>query len=135
MSPTSYQAAPPRTTTISDAGASVKPLQLARFSDSASEQLPLVVRRVLEGRNSRGIRMHVNHASTRLIRTPHHAVILRHPILCSRYRISRDRTQVAGLHEILERLWCRLFIESIIFNRGTNRLEIMPQYGFVCLQH
>src|SRR5712664_1702020 len=102
MSPTSYQAAPPRTTTISDAYASVKPHQtgpmILRFG---TEKLPLVVRRVLEGRNFGGIRMNVHHARARLIRAQHHGVVLRHPILCSRYRISRHGTQIAGLHEIL----------------------------------
>jgi len=34
MSPTSYQAAPPRTTTISDVHASVKPLQMAKTKRS-----------------------------------------------------------------------------------------------------
>src|SRR6266849_8412128 len=102
MSPTSYQAAPPRTTTIADAYASVKPHHtgpmILRFG---AEKLPRVVRRVLEGRNFGGIRMNVHHARARLIRAQHHGVILRHPILCSRYRISLFFSKQKTAYEIL----------------------------------
>ena len=61
-----------------------------RFCEPAWEQLPLVVRRVLEGRNSVGIRMNVNHACTRLIRAQHHAIELRHPVRRPSNRIHWD---------------------------------------------
>src|SRR5467141_4454595 len=85
MSPTSYQAAPPRTTTISDTGDSVKPTQPSSQSGAmilqpGCEQLPLVVRGVLERRNPGRTRMNVNDARARLIWTQHHTIVLRHPV-------------------------------------------------------
>src|SRR2546429_7302565 len=109
MTPTSYQAAPPRTATISDEHAPVKAVQSAGnwrncFCESGREQLPLVVRRVLEGRNSIGIRMNVNHARTRLIRAQHSAIELRHPVRCPSHRIRGNLTEVPRLNQILQGL-------------------------------
>src|SRR5260221_5136823 len=126
MSPTSSQAAPPRTSTISDARVSVKPPRTdSAFYVSGRERLPLVVSRVLERRNSRRIGMHVNDACTRLLRAQYDAVVLRHPVRRPSHWVRGNLAQIARLHQILQRLRGRLLVQSEIINRLAHHHQIL----------
>ena len=80
------------------------------------EQLPLVVRRVVERRNPARIRMNVNHARTGLFRAQHDGIVLGHPVLSARHRIRRDGTQISSLHEVIDGLWRRLLVQRVIID-------------------
>src|SRR5260370_4468687 len=103
MSPTSYQAAPPRVSTIADARVSVKPLQTGSMIPAAfrGNHLPLVVRRTLERRDFARVRMNIDQSRARLIRAQHDAVVLLRPVRRTGHRILGDPSKGTRLHQIV----------------------------------
>src|SRR5271154_2349246 len=102
MSPTSYQAAPPRTTTIADADAPVKlqPVK-AEISANSRKSLPGVVRGAVQ-RSVSAVGMQVSHTGVILVRTQHHIVEHRHPVGLMRHGIDGNRMQILRLQQIIE---------------------------------
>ena len=71
--------------------------------------------------------MNVGHARACLIRTQHHAVELWHPIRRTGHGVLRYLAQIARLHQILQRLRRRLFVQSKIINRLAYHHQVLMQ--------
>src|SRR6266849_1031177 len=102
MSPTSYQAAPPRTTTIAEPPTPVKfpPCLQAALPNSASSIIPLP-RRIRSSVAPRlfAARMHVVNARARLIRAQHRISDMRDPIFLMAHRVDGHLAQVVRFYQ------------------------------------
>src|SRR5260370_27330014 len=131
MSPTSYQAAPPSTTTIAEQSNSVKfvanrlpflVLSFPKFPSPARVRSPV-------HRGPFTARMHVVNPRAGLVRAQYRIPHMRHPIFLMAHRIVRDLAQVVSLHQIVKRLWSLLLIQRVIVDRLAHRLHALLQHS------
>src|SRR5580704_8185503 len=132
MSPTSYQAAPPRTTTIAEQPTSVKfpairPAFLVFLFPNLHSpgRIRSPVTPVLFAP-----RMHVVHARAALIRAQHRIPDMHDPIFLPANRINRHLTQVVTIDQIVQRLRSLLLVQREIINRLPHRLQVLLQHRF-----
>src|SRR5579863_3979851 len=115
MSPTSYQAAPPRENILSESQWRVKPTGSPQKTAS-TEKLPGTIGCVLKGRDGARSRVHIGHSAASLVGTQHKVVEVRVPFWRAGDRIYRDLTQVARRNQVVEGLRRLLLIESVLLD-------------------
>ena len=126
MSPTSYQAAPPRTSTIADAALSVKFCKTK--SISLKEELPGTVGSAVAADRLRA-GMYIVNACAGLLGGHHRIARVKDPIVLLGDRVGRDLAQVASLHEILKRLRSLLFIQGVAIDGFPHRHQVFFEHS------
>src|ERR1017187_10287377 len=128
MSPTSYQAAPPREFIIADAQGAVKRIgpTLKSFSAAAARCSILIVGFAI-GRDSIRRRMHVAHASGHLAGTKHIGTALRDPILLMGDRISGGFADIAGRVKVVERGRSSFLVLRVVLDGLPHHRQISAQ--------
>src|ERR1700675_1096789 len=132
MSPTSYQAAPPRTTTIAEQRNSVKLViygLACPVCSSSKIRLPGRIRSSVAPAYL-ATRMHVVNTRAGLIGAQHGIPDMRDPIFFLANRVDRNLPQVVSVHQVVKRLRSLLLIQRVIIDGLAHRLQVLLQHRF-----